>query len=314
MPKTSIMKRLYYSCFLACLAIIGLHCQKELSFSSSSNEYATLHEFFEKNQPPTEGWYANSSNPLTLTTRRGTKFIFQPNSFETLDGQPVTGTIWFEVKEIFNSSEMILSRTFPMSNGQPLESGGEFMIKPSTQSGQELRLKHGYLMKIKLPSLGIGMDNMRVFNGQPNTGGSDSKVNWVVNSNPNNTVFADSLLQGRYLFADSVNWINCDRFLNEPRINYAIYPGNVNGFDSVSAFIHFSGRNSVVAIPWHNAESRFYSQSVIVSPATVIGIGIKDHKLQASFTSVNLQNNQSATLEFSPVTEAQLKERLAQLH
>jgi hypothetical protein len=314
MPKTSFMKRLYYFCFLACLAIIGLHCQKELSFSSTSNDYSTLHEFFEKNQPRTEAMVVNSSNQFTLESRRGTKFIFQANSFETLDGQPVTGTIFFEVKEIFNPSEMILTRTFPMSNGQPLESGGEFMIKPTNQNGQQLKLKPGYLMKIKLPSLGIGMDNMRVFNGQPNAGGSDSKVNWVVNSNPNNTVFADSLVQGRYLFADSVNWINCDRFLNEPRINYAVYPGNVTGFDSVSVFIHFSGRNSVVAIPWHNTESRFYSQSVIVSPATVIGIGIKDHKLQASFTTVNLQNNGSQTLDFLPFTEIQLKERLAQLH
>src|SRR5436190_3823903 len=188
MPKTSFMKRLYYFCFLACLAIIGLHCQKELSFSSTSNDYSTLHEFFEKNQPRTEAMVVNSSNQFTLESRRGTKFIFQANSFETLDGQPVTGTIFFEVKEIFNPSEMILTRTFPMSNGQPLESGGEFMIKPTNQNGQQLKLKPGYLMKIKLPSLGIGMDNMRVFNGQPNAGGSDSKVNWVVNSNPNNTV------------------------------------------------------------------------------------------------------------------------------
>src|SRR5438477_9204517 len=134
------MKKLYWAGLLLVLAIAGINCRKEYSYSSSSAEYTSLDEFFQKNQPSSEALVANISNPVSLETKRGTKFIFEPNSFVNSAGQPVTGTIFFEVREILTPVDLILSRTLPMSNGEPLESGGEFMIKPRTQSGEPLKL------------------------------------------------------------------------------------------------------------------------------------------------------------------------------
>jgi hypothetical protein len=307
------MKRLYHSILFIFLAVIAFNCQKEVSYSGSSETYTSLDQFFEKNQKAPQTFSANSSNAITLQTNKGTRILFQPNSFVTLNNQPVTGDVSIEVKEILTPAEMILSRALPVSNGQPLESAGEFLVKV-TKNGQELKLGPGNLMEIKLPSLGVNMNNMQVFNGTAVSTDAGSKINWTVNANPGNTVFVDSASFGKTLFADSINWINCDRFINEPRINYTVYPGNTTGFDSVAVMVHFTGRNSVVPMPWNLLTTRFYSQSMIAANATVVGIGIKDNKLQAAIVPVNLVNAQSMTLSFSPFTEAQLKERLAQLH
>lgn len=288
-------------------------CQKEFSYSTTSASYESLNQFFDRNQKLSQTFSANCSNNILLQTAHGTKITFQSNSFLTMNDQPVSGDVSIEVKDILTPSEMILNRTLTVSNGQPIESGGEFFIK-ATKNGQELKLAPGYHMQIKLPTLGVSMNNMKVFNGQTDNANTGSKVNWVLNSNPGNVVIVDTGGLGRTLFADSVNWINCDRLVNEPRINYTIYPGNINGFDSLSVVVHFTGRNSVVPLSWDNITKKFYSQSLIASAATIVAIGIKGHKLQASVVPVNLQNNHSITLNFSPFTEKQLKERLVQLH
>ncbi|MEI9910033.1 MAG: hypothetical protein WDO71_10365 [Bacteroidota bacterium] len=299
--------------FLSSIIAVVIGCQKELSHSSSSYNYQSLSEFFEKNQKPSQTFSQNSSNIISLQTNKGTKIIFQPNSFITLNDQPVTGDISIEVKEILTPSEMILNRTLTVSNGQPIESGGEFFVRV-TKNGQELKLAPGYGMQIKLPSLGVSMNNMQVFNGQVNNADAGNKVNWVPNTNPGNAVIVDTFGLSRTLFADSVNWINCDRFLNDPRINYTVNPGNISGLDSLTVVVHFTGRNSVISMPWNSTALKFYSQSLIASDATVIGIGIRDHKILASIVPVTLQNDQSITLNLLPITEAQLKERLVLLH
>jgi hypothetical protein len=306
------MKRFYYSILFVSISIVALNCQKELSYSGNLEKFESLNQFFENNQKPSQNFTTNSSNNISLQTTNGTKIIFQPNSFVTLNDQPVTGDVSIEVKEILTPADIILNRMLTVSNGEPIASGGEFFVKV-TKNGQELKLAPGYLMQIKLPSLNVSMSNMQVFNGQPDNTNSGSKVNWIPNNNPGNAVVVDTFSMGRSLFADSVNWINCDKFINEPRINYTVYPGNYTGLDSLSVVVHFSGRNSVISMPWNSTDLKFYSQSMIASQASVIGIGIKDHKLQACIIPVNLQNDQSVTLNLLPVTEAQLKERLAQL-
>ncbi|HLG39498.1 MAG TPA: hypothetical protein VI461_07510, partial [Chitinophagaceae bacterium] len=85
-------------------------CQKEFSYSTTSASYESLNQFYDRNQKLSQTFSANCSNSISLQTGNGTKITFQPNSFVTMNDQPVTGDVSIEVKEILTPSEMILNR------------------------------------------------------------------------------------------------------------------------------------------------------------------------------------------------------------
>jgi len=156
------------------------------------------------------------------------------------------------------------------------------------------------------------MSAMQVFNGVRDSKGN---VNWVPNSNPGNFVVRDSsLFAASSLFCDSINLINCDKFINEPAVSFSVYPANAPSNDSTNVFVHLTGRNTVVKMNWTQGLTYFKSDKLLAVPSTIVGISVKNGQLYASLTAVNVQNGQSVTMNFSPYTEAQLKQRLSELH
>ena len=73
----------------------------------------------------------------------GTRYIFKKSSFITAAGVNVSGNIQIVVNEILKKGDMIFSRVLPVSNGEPLFSGGEIYITAS-QTSQQIFLKPYY--------------------------------------------------------------------------------------------------------------------------------------------------------------------------
>src|SRR5215217_9026855 len=112
---------------LLTLAVVIYACQKELSDSKTGkDDIVSLQQFFTKNTAPLQRITASASNPIRFTAAKGTSINFPDNAFVTLNNASVTGTVTIEVKEILTPADMILNNTPTMSNGLPLESGGEF--------------------------------------------------------------------------------------------------------------------------------------------------------------------------------------------
>jgi len=283
------------------IAIGFLSCQEDID-GLYTEKYISMQDFFVKNTSRTEKFSANSSSTINFATSKGTKIQFPSNAFVTASGAAVNGDVNIEIKEILNPMDMILSNKPSMSNGAPLNSGGEFYIR-FTKNGEELKLASNTYVGVDIAK---DLSSMKVFNG---TTQADGSVNWVENNNnQTNFVFPDSLGRTK-MFADSVNWINCDKFYNDPKITFTVLPGNCPLVDSTKIYLHLTGRNTVIGFP-----NNGISTQLIAAPATIVAICVKEGFLYAAIMPVTLQDGKSATLNFSQTTEADLKKKLTTLH
>jgi len=297
--------------FCLFVALLFSACEPETSFLREKQQ-TSLTNFYKDNSSPSQSFAINNLSGGVTTTSGGVKIYFPANGFVTESGTPVSGNVDIAVKEILTPQDMILNNIPAMSGGLPLESGGEFEVKV-TKNGQALKLAPGNFLKMQIPRrTGINMNGMQVFNGVKDAQGN---IDWSLNNNPGNFVVGDStLFAGSSLFCDNVNWINCDKFYNEPTVSFSVYPANAPSNDSTNVFVHLTGRNSVVKMNWTQGLSYFTSDKLLAVPSTIVGISIRNGQLYASLTPVTVQNGQSVTMNFSLYTESQLKAKLAQLH
>ena len=298
------MKHLLFS---LALVVLVYACQKELSLTKPATfERGALRQFFNKNGAALQTYSAMAPGYIRITADKGTTVSFPENAFVTMNNMPVSGEVMIEVKEIYTPADMILSNTPTTSNRLPLEAGGAFFVR-AMQNGQALKLAPGKFIQLGLANAdSINMDGMQVFNGDTASG----TVNWIPNNNPNNVVTRDSF-NSVSLFADDLQWINCDKFVNEPKITYTVNPGNCPDVDSTAVFVHFTGLNSVLRLPVTG--SSFSSENMIAADATIIGICQVEGILYYSMKPVTMQHGGSVTLNFTQTTEAELKQKLAVL-
>ncbi|HEY0058261.1 MAG TPA: hypothetical protein VGB56_03940, partial [Flavisolibacter sp.] len=194
-----------------------------------------------------------------------------------------------------------------MSNGLPLLSGGEFFVRVS-QNNQELKLAPDMFIRLEVtPAAGADMDGMQVFNGDTSSG----TLNWILNTSPANFVGRDTLSSTISLFADSLQWLNIDKFINEPKITYTVNPGNSPNPDSTAVFVHLTGQQSVLRFPAET--TNFTSGNMIAAPATLVGICVVEGQLYYAMLPVVMKSGGTATLTFEKIEENVLKQKLAAL-
>jgi len=229
------------------------------------------------------------ANPQLITGNGGLQLQFYPNAFETAAGASVTGNVDIELIEIYEKTDMILMNKPTMGqnwNGlAPLVSAGEFKITAS-QNGNELELKQWNSYSATIPAAN-GIDpNMELFYG----------------SNANDTLIwvpADSSLiggQGNAYTAlfDSLGWINCDIFMNDPNpltnVDVEIPTGFTN--QTCALYVSFDGLNSVTS--FYNYANSIYSSG----PSYQLPTGLNVH-----FIAVAVINNvPNATIVSSTIT------------
>ncbi len=300
-----------YLLFLFLVAIVVYACQKEFSFTNSTTrEVVSLDRFFKKNAAPLQRFEADASDAIAFTAAKGTGVNVPANAFVTMTGAPVTGKVTVAIKELYTPAEMILNNRPTTSNGWPLISGGAFFIQV-TKNNEELRLTPGKYIQLDLATAaGADMNGMLVFTGENSSTGT---ANWIADTSQNSAVIQDSLSPASaYLFTDKLQWINCDKFINEPKITFTVNAGNCPNPDSAFVFVHLTGLPSVVSLPLIN--NRFTSDFIIAANATVVGICVIDKKIYYSMIPVAMQHNGSVTLNFFETGEDELKEKLATLN
>jgi len=280
-------------------------CESESGFKN----YESTQSFFSKEGVQTQKFSANSSAVIQFTTAKGNKVIFQPNAFVTMDNIPVNGLVDFEIKEITEVDEMILSNMPTMSEEGILESGGEFFVRAS-QNGKKLKLAPNKVMRIEVADVNIYQTMfMQVYNGKIK---ADNSVMWTLNKDPLNNITVqtsgkvptDSSTFMAIMNSDSLNWVNIDKLASWPNITYTIKTGNTPDPKATMVFLHFTGRKSVVLY------DEALSNKMIEGPATVIGLCLYDNKLYASFLPINMEDKGSSTLNFAITTEVEFKNRL----
>jgi PBP1b-binding outer membrane lipoprotein LpoB len=157
---------------------------------------------------------------------KGTRIHFNPSSFKNNNGDVITsGTVKIELIETPKASDMLLNQVSTLTtNNLMLESGGSFNMKAS-QNGETLKAGT-YGADFKQPA--NNTNSMQLFTGETNNG--VTQWNPVI---PDNQVNASQDSLDYYFIFDSVanfNWINCDRFRNDPAPKTDIF-ANLKGVD-----------------------------------------------------------------------------------
>jgi hypothetical protein len=293
-------------CGLLAIAVFS-GCQPETSFTREDVQ-TSVEDFYEKNRAEGQAYTVSSTSGGVKTTAAGNRIHFPGNAFVTKSGVPVTGEVAVNVKEYLTPYDMIMNNMPAMSDGLPLESGGEFKIT-ATKDNQELELAQGKAIRIQMKQDNPGM---RVFNGTEDAQGN---VNWTLNTAPGNVVVGDSILfAGSSLFSSSLGWLNCDKFYNEPTVTFTVHPANSPSNDSTNVFVHLTGKNTIVKMNWTRGLPYFQSDKLLAVPSTFVGISVKNGRFYASIVPANVTDGGAITLNFSPYSEKDLKKKLAELH
>jgi len=294
-----------------CIILLG-GCRKQTG--NQEDTYTSLTDFFQKNQTALQHFSFTNSAGAIIRMEKDTKIHFPPNAFTDQYNVVINGQVDIDVKQLLTPADIILNDMPTMSNLAPLESGGEFFIG-ATANGAALRLAAGKKIQVELPVLGISMDNMKVYNGYawPNDSipANGSPYNWTANTTNGNVIRFDSL-KVYDLFCDSTKWINCDRLLGGTPVNYHVLLGNCPSAAGTRVFVHFTGRNSVIAL-WPDGNKSYFTGSLIAAPVTIVGICITDGWLWASVTTASLQDGGSTTMHFSQTNSETLKATLSAL-
>jgi hypothetical protein len=192
----------------------------------------------------TQVFSLNAGSGGAVIGQDGVTMFFPPNSFRTLAGAVVTGSVQVELVEALTVGDMLWlnKRTVGNDNGQlrPLVSGGQYFLNV-TQGGQQLQLAEnaGYV-NVPAPN---GIDpNMQLFTGTVDGNG-------IITWDPfgNSGLGQDSL---NYNFPnDSLGWINCDYFMDQSPITglQAVCPEGHNDGNTL-VWLVFPDMNSLTTM------------------------------------------------------------------
>jgi len=268
--------------------------------------YDDVSDFLESQAPAKQTFSISPSTTQTITGTDGTKITFYANSFVDGQGNLVTGQVDFELQEIYAKGDMIWSERMTVaSNGQLLESGGEFSMK-ATSGGQEVFLNQNYFMEVPISSATSNPFAMELFTS------TDSDSTWTPADST--WVGVDSTNNNYQVYFDSLNWINCDYFYGAANTTtaFSVEPRLTAGINltDVSAYVVFNNINAVASLYYNSTTGVFQSsyslpvgESVTV---VIIGMDASQFYLGTLNTTISAVTS-PIQIPMNPVTQAQLQ-------
>lgn len=299
---------------LLALSILAVSCQKELSSTRKLNNLGS---------DPLATWAAAQPAPQKFTVQagtqsmvvgpKGTRVVLPASAFVTQSGAPVSGAVTIELKEIYDVWEMVLNNKFTQVGRLPIESGGEFFLR-ATQNGQELKIAPGVSLTAVLPTSNP-LPGMQVFNGSRFDSAGQSIFSWSLAANPaaNSVVVTQDTMGVRnYIMQfNELDWINCDRFLDEPISETTARVTNTLTGEKPIVLLHLTGRKSIMWV-WRTEEG-LYKNLAPQGAATFIAFSNRDGQLYAALQPVQLQAGQEYPLTMMTMAEEEFQQRLRDL-
>lgn len=299
----------------ASIVMAFFSCKKErLDPAPASAINTPISNFFVKNGVSAQTFTINSTAYQTITGSAGTFIYINPNSFVTQSNQPVSGNVTIKLKEVYTKKDMILTGMIPMAGSLPLVSGGEFFIQ-ATQNGEILKLSGSGSVQVSVPT-GVTPSNlMNEFYADDLT--ITDSTGWSTN-NDSIIVIQDSTGNGTgnyyYFEIDSMDWINCDYFWNDPapKTNISVNAGSEYNGTNCVVFMSIDGQNTIGQL-YYNNPSYTANGWPTGKAVTFIAISEINGQYYSAFKSALITVNHNETLNLSPTTEAQIIQDLANL-
>ena len=158
----------------------GLSVVAALLLSGCGSQPTQVNQEPESFKLPVTSFEISGKTDTTLFGPQGTRVFVPKEAFVFRDGTPAQGPIKMEIKELYSTSDMVLSGTSTMSGNAPLETGGMVHLQAFCQ-GRELELKSGSNVIVHFPREQGESPPMSLF--YPALGSSDSAVvDWSVDT------------------------------------------------------------------------------------------------------------------------------------
>ena len=264
---------------------------------------------------------SNVTEDKILVTSGGVRvFLTDPdNLFADADGNPVPCStcqnLKLEVTEALDKSDVIAygvpTTTF---DGQLLESGGMARIVVSCD-GEALQLLPDRQLKIQLPAENPVAD-MTVFSGIMST---DTFLGWDDTMLP---VFqaewqgADTnVVQGYELLSPQLDWINADRFLNEPSTSFCVdLPPHFNP-ENTMAYLVIKNIRSVAFLEFDPSGQSFcFHDAPTGYPVKIVTVSqTPDGQYWLGNQETEIGTNATVTVDPKQVSEQQMLDFLKSL-
>jgi hypothetical protein len=267
--------------------------------------YSSLTDFFNHNGAQSQFFTLDASAGGTFTGAKGTLFTFQSNSFATQSGNPVSGTVNVELKEMLSKKDMLLSNRTTTSYSYPLISGGEYYLNV-TQNNQQLKLASGVSYTAQLPSTTVPLNGMQVFNGQL---GSADNITWNVADSIGNWIAQQTSPYSYVLTTDSMHWVNCDQFGNSSATwtDISVSITNIASMKNAKVYIYYDGMNSIFGF-WTSSNPFSTNECWLGQNVHIVAIGVDNSgNLYSSFTPLNVTANMNLNITLSQTTDVSLK-------
>jgi hypothetical protein len=266
---------------------------------------SSLHEFHQNNQVRSQVFSIDAAAGGTFTGNKGTIFTFPPNAFVTKSGQPVSGTVSIEIKEVYAKSDMILMDKPTMNGTHLLKSGGEYYIR-ATSGSAEVQMAPGITYTAEMPADSIEW-GMGVF--VDDNGGGFYPPTWMLADSSMNYVIPQTNPDPKYILTcHEFKWINCDYFWNVSSTANLI----VNVPDSIAKGeidVYLVFKDKAVAEVYYPKPYIFYDMPQNYS-ATIVALYIKDNRMWSAFQPIVIKSNLSVNLNLMETYEAKFIEQL----
>ena len=325
-----IMKAKLNLLVLFATLILGISCTKEYHNPAKPpqtggnpvtiHRYGSMKDFYALNAVKSTTFSADGTTGTTTTTSHGTLISIPANAFVTLAGNPVTGTVSIEYKELYKKSDMLFSdKPTVLFNGAPLKSGGEFFMK-ATANGAAVQIAPGNFITVEQPLNGFPFDPaMMAFTAVTDT------FQWVPANNAavNDSVVGysyTSYIFGLYTFnypEDSGTWCNSDNgsfFSSYPQTVLTMHQNDNPQLYGTDVFLIFSDINSMIHV-YSDAGGDFpYMYAPQGLNCTVVAVGVRDSMLYSSFVPVTIGANQTVNFSMHQTTDADFYQKVDALN
>jgi hypothetical protein len=193
---------------------------------------------------------------------QGSSLMFQPNSFSSTDGDPVTGEVQIQFIEIFDKGSMLVTDMpsigqLPSGDVAQLISGGEHYVG-ATQDGEALTMNSSFELTAPAENTGdvdwgMGLFRAEVSDGVPAelddqavwieqaAGAEDADVDGEGDAfGINRGEGPDGAGTNYWMLSGQFGWTNIDRWYSDPRPKTTINVAVPEGWDDSNSAVYLS--------------------------------------------------------------------------
>jgi hypothetical protein len=311
--------RLAFTALGICIAFSSCKKDKNNTPDEKSPDVA-LKEVFDSLASNYQEFTVNAGAYDTIITNGGLRIMFHPESFLDPNGNILnSGPIAIKIKDVLNYKDMVRNRVQTITRGESLlQSGGSYHIEAYAAGTSVALGVNDYMVFFPEPN-NVSSSTMALFEGYTYTGLAGNTIRWENDTAQNTQLTSLDEINNKnilgYLFdsCTSLNWINCDYFVNDPgpRANLSItMPDNSFTQTNTEVWVLVPRLNATLLLYGYRATDFSFIQSPnpsnhlpAIGAVDIITLTFKNNKYYFSKTT-NVALHATTSVNVTPIEKS----------